>query len=554
MKRISIVAVMAVLGVRAATVPQTSAEDYRFSRPNLPSNIVGQVIGDPPAYHVMRSEDVAWLREAYAERVALMGYAYNIAWNGLPQIETYEPRFGKWPLSWTNRFAYCTTATEPLQGGSDTNSNLLATNVIVGYVVVTNLGTGVDSARIKEVELWADEPGLSNTNHIELGYLTTDDGAYVSSTKAWRSDDADWNTTEQTNIFDRTIRRSGYTNCSNTILMVLTNHTVSVWTNSWREFVTTNARERVTNIVYRGQSLVNCIFANRVIEGYGKPQPGPLRGPYDYAAITNHYDFLKGLTRLARTPSLTETVPVIVHQYSMATYPESEYDYEDTYDYTNLTASLPFVEVTCAQSSGKEYLDRESWTIGSRSSKGFLRQHSSGRMTYHLSNPRSAAIIDGQRHVVSSARLYALVRAEYSEDSYTRRITYRHYNHVDEVVDEEWPNSYGTNYVWTCVVPCGAVNMSVGVTQTNTITNLCFTVSSGMDILTAAWSATDAPSQIPESETFPSLMYECPSLSHDDDKGTWTETTTQSSCGYSAQVLDFKVLLDFAPRTMLPGW
>ena len=100
-------------GILAATVPQRSAADYYFTRPVMTNNIVGTVMGDPPAYHLPRSEDVAWLHEAYGERVALAGgEPYGNSWTGaLEEVVGEAPEFGKWPLSETNRFTRWTTAT-----------------------------------------------------------------------------------------------------------------------------------------------------------------------------------------------------------------------------------------------------------------------------------------------------------------------------------------------------------------------------------------------------------------------------------------------------------
>ena len=68
--------------VRAAhiTVPQSSAADYVFIRPHLTNHIQG-VLADASspsnAYRVIRSEDVDWLLEAFAERTCIMGGSTN---------------------------------------------------------------------------------------------------------------------------------------------------------------------------------------------------------------------------------------------------------------------------------------------------------------------------------------------------------------------------------------------------------------------------------------------------------------------------------------------
>lgn len=55
----------------AVSVPQTSVSDYIFSRPVLTNHIRGVVVDTANPYRVIRSEDVDWLREAFAERIAI---------------------------------------------------------------------------------------------------------------------------------------------------------------------------------------------------------------------------------------------------------------------------------------------------------------------------------------------------------------------------------------------------------------------------------------------------------------------------------------------------
>lgn len=52
-------------------VPQTSAADYIFSRPVLTNHIKGVLVDTTDAYRVIRSEDVDWIKEAWAEREAI---------------------------------------------------------------------------------------------------------------------------------------------------------------------------------------------------------------------------------------------------------------------------------------------------------------------------------------------------------------------------------------------------------------------------------------------------------------------------------------------------
>ena len=101
----------------AVTVPQASIDDYFFSRPNC-TNLTGTVIGEPPAYTTLRREDIAWLREAAAERAALQ----SRSWNGLPiSIKTVPNKIGSFPLSSSNTFSRYVTAKEWVSGSLQTN-------------------------------------------------------------------------------------------------------------------------------------------------------------------------------------------------------------------------------------------------------------------------------------------------------------------------------------------------------------------------------------------------------------------------------------------------
>ena len=59
------------LPARGAGVP-SSVADYIFTVPRLTNHIRGVVITSPNAYRVIRSEDVDWLREAFAERWSIL--------------------------------------------------------------------------------------------------------------------------------------------------------------------------------------------------------------------------------------------------------------------------------------------------------------------------------------------------------------------------------------------------------------------------------------------------------------------------------------------------
>ena len=66
----------------AVVVPQTSTADYIFTAPRLTNHIHGVLIDTTNAYRVIRSEDIDWLKEAFAERLYIT-YGEMPSKNGL---------------------------------------------------------------------------------------------------------------------------------------------------------------------------------------------------------------------------------------------------------------------------------------------------------------------------------------------------------------------------------------------------------------------------------------------------------------------------------------
>lgn len=95
-RRISILAMMALAiaaSAEGATSPLGSAADYIFSTPG--TNVVyGVVMGPGGDYGTMRAEDVAYLREAFNERAAVLAGADSIIWDD-PAV-SHEWTFGSW--------------------------------------------------------------------------------------------------------------------------------------------------------------------------------------------------------------------------------------------------------------------------------------------------------------------------------------------------------------------------------------------------------------------------------------------------------------------------
>jgi hypothetical protein len=291
---------------RAADVPQTDASLYYFSRPNLPSNIIGVVVGSPLEYSAMRSEDIAWLNEAIAEREALK----ERSWTGLRQSVSLVPTFGNWPLSDSNRFARWTAALVITNGTA-------ATNIICGYNYVTNFGSGADTAEIVAFRL-VEGGGLSNPHGDVDGYIDPNDDLLVSSARVVRPTDG-----AVTNIWTEQAAATNvlWTNAMSIVRMQMTNGTESVWTNSWQAVVTNVTDVAVTNV--RARSYFDYVFASNSVPGYGAMLPGGgwFRGPYRAAAATNFYAWLEGMTRLAGDASCTNVMRLDRYEWSNAADP-----------------------------------------------------------------------------------------------------------------------------------------------------------------------------------------------------------------------------------------
>ena len=74
--------------LHAVNVPQSSAADYIFTIPTLTNHIRGVVVDvdSTNAYRVIRSEDADWVREALAERNAILAGSVNATSNNVGPI------------------------------------------------------------------------------------------------------------------------------------------------------------------------------------------------------------------------------------------------------------------------------------------------------------------------------------------------------------------------------------------------------------------------------------------------------------------------------------
>ena len=541
-------------------VSQSSASDYHYSRPNLQSNIQGRVIGEVPEYDILRSEDIAWLREAYAERWALAGN-----FSGLSTNVSSAPIFGEWDMSLKDdkRYTGWVSATKPNGSGG------LSTNIVVLYKPVTNIGEGVDSAWQKENTIW--EKSLATI------YLSEDDTAYVSDAKSWRIDhygsssspyvDEDWGHTVITNIYEENVTFPAISNMISTISMPMTNGTTCVFTNTWKEFYTTNATFTRTNHIDRGHDLINMIFTNRVVSHYGRKIPsGKLHGLIDVSFFTNHYAYLKGLTRIEKDVSVKDGDELKSFGHSFGSYSYWASGASDTWDNTYtaspIDSNMGEIVIERSVSEGKTYYEAEttagappSWKIGFDNSVNTTIDTADGIVTYLVDDMGAFLVPDGNVNCIKKAKLYARVSAEYSKGSY-----YGYEDDEDGEPDTEtgeigpfYPDDLDyqknyTSFTWRCVVPAGDVQLG-----SEGGTNVTFSMSMSA-IMNKAWSATGAPS-LPSGPI--SLENACPDPLKKEVEGEgWATASGVSGTGdrYKVFVNDLLLIIDLEPRTMLESW
>lgn len=300
-------AALAPHGSPAATVPQDSIGKYYFSAP-YGTNMTGTVIGEPPAYRVLRREDIAWLREAACERAALA----QGEWWGFGR-RRLEPQFGSWPLAESNRFARFTAAKEWCGG-------ILETNIVVGWNYVTNAYGGAgqpavdDSKPNGEIDVFS---GLS---------FGSGDGRFLaaSSNDFLSAATGPWDFPPHTNIVTTVVTNwgdyigasgyvPGYTTIVEHVSMAMTNGTTSVHTNSWTvplpHVVTTVA----TNIV--AGTVFDLMFAGGAAPWLDPVPPEPMRPFPDYAYVAESYGLLRQMDTLAELTDNTNIFEAVVHRW-----------------------------------------------------------------------------------------------------------------------------------------------------------------------------------------------------------------------------------------------
>lgn len=313
-----IVPALIMFGASAATVPQKSQTDYYFSIPNATNsvtrtNLIGQVIGQPPAYRTLRREDIAWLRESACERAALANGSW---WTTNSPGVTLRPVFGHFPLSHTNRFASYTIARE-WRGGH------LETNIVVGWNAITN---AYRQAPGKDVAKPNSYSGVNVFDGLTFGsgetrYLAATNGLIQGSRffkDAWPPNHTNIVTTVVTNWGGWSWDEGGnlvnhVSNHVELVTMPLTNGTVSVHTNSWSESLPWETTSVATNVTW--WSYLDLLFEGGEARFDAAPAPAKMTPFAQYSYITNCYAFLARKKWLVDAVAQTNMIARDVYVY-----------------------------------------------------------------------------------------------------------------------------------------------------------------------------------------------------------------------------------------------
>lgn len=178
---LSIIACAAALRTPAiaATVTPASAADYIFHRPVLTNNIRGVVMGWPPAYRVIRSEDVDWILEAWEERVAIRAGSTNrnnravgaiVKRNDLADITTFWNGWPREDAGWLDGSVELATARVPFPHYGR---------------VTTNIWTYEDSASVTNIPETYFDIGVSKSNGFQVITMPLANGLQSVFTNRW---------------------------------------------------------------------------------------------------------------------------------------------------------------------------------------------------------------------------------------------------------------------------------------------------------------------------------------------------------------------------------
>lgn len=299
------------------TVPQDAPEKYIFTRPSHPDGILGKVMDPAAPYRMMRSEDIDWLKEAAAERTALLlGTFSTNAWT-----QTVA-EFGKWPLSPNATDGYSAIETAVFF-----ENDRPVTNVVARYRTATNtLGHtmakihrpsvnfdflygsiwivtshDVESRKRGETECYIEDVVSPTSAEEEWTYTypdgeTTYDKVFPTVTNIYTEITTNW-TGRYLDPVTHQWKDSYRTNISY-LTMAMTNGTTSVHTNIWTQIEPREERHTVTNIY--PFSWPGLLFKDGIVEPYAPSNRPVANRLYMLSFVTNCMEVLRGCKLMTR--------------------------------------------------------------------------------------------------------------------------------------------------------------------------------------------------------------------------------------------------------------
>lgn len=304
MKRFLILAFFlscAALSAGAASVTPSTAAGYIFSQPLYPWTIRGEVMGTPPAYLVIRSEDIDWIEEAVAERSALVSGSMPTPGTSL------IPIFGTWPLSESNRFVKCSTAVDA-EG---------VTNIVVGYTIVTNnassheINTSNTRSAYQKLNTWLyDMLAIWNIDNSPSGPL---DGSVALQESARVAYPISAHNPAITNVYVLPNVESVPTNEFSVITLPTTNGVSGVFTNSWSTTIYRRGEGTVVTNVGQAYSTDYCHEGDGRFPGYvvGYDRMHTEDVGFEPGAFECLYEALRGDVRLSDSRSQTNSLEYV---------------------------------------------------------------------------------------------------------------------------------------------------------------------------------------------------------------------------------------------------
>ena len=551
---------LAAFAAFAASVPQTSADKYYFTVPKHPGGISGIVMGDPPEYRVMRSEDIDWLNEAYAERNALRsGAILNFPSNTVAE-------FGKWQLS-TNGLVGWTTALF-----RDDATVPATTNIVARYTKskdIPNTLMRIGSPPRGSIAGSGDKNGYRSGEGVTLdknraGVFLDPDPSVWSESSSFATNGTTFYFPEVTEVLTTTTTNwtgrykengewhdSVRTNISY-ITMAMTNGTTSVHTNMFVEILPRVETATTTNILQK--SRLGMMFNSGLVELYDPQNPESAGGPFRTSVVTANYAVLRDATVFAAECKNINTNEIFrVFQAWSVKRPSSGPPDDFTTNFTYNTTSWQTKNMTADKETTKSFVieyeydvDTDTWTeTGSHIDTveyedGNITDDTTGAsgvggklMAYLPTDTVHVGSVDSR---IDHVEVYA-----WAEGFWSRQWSV--YGPSGDDGGSEQKYAIVCQHIGRASYAGSAQSVSAGVTKSYE----CFSATIPNSLLNNAMSS--AGKSFPQSRPSIDLEKGCPDPNKDHPASS--SLATESWNAYISEII---LVIHLSPWTSLPGW